>query len=97
VITKRTINNPTGPLDNAINAGEHTIQIQGVGEDGFIRSANLGVVVEEPVTSAGFIVPEWSPLVLLATLVLLVISISTVSRRRKKANGSNVILFRRAA
>jgi|688.fasta_scaffold98921_1 hypothetical protein len=87
----------TGPLDNAINAGEHTIQIQGVGEDGFIRSANLGVVVEEPVTSAGFILTEWSPLVLLATLVLLIILISTVSRRRKKANGSNVIPFRRAA
>ena len=87
----------TGPLDNAINAGEHTIQIQGVGEDGFIRSANLGVVVEEPVTSAGFILPEWSPVVLLATLVVFFIVIFALSRRRKKANGSNVIPFRRAA
>jgi hypothetical protein len=27
--------------------GEHTLQLQGVGMDGFIRAANLGVVVEE--------------------------------------------------
>jgi hypothetical protein len=26
--------------------GEHTLQLQGVGMDGFIRAANLGVVVE---------------------------------------------------
>ena len=29
--------------------GEHTLQIQGVGEDGFIKAANLGVLVQEPV------------------------------------------------
>lgn len=26
--------------------GEHTLQVQGVGDDGYVRSANLGVVVE---------------------------------------------------
>ena len=38
-----------------VPTGEHTLQIQGVGDDGFIRSANLGVVVEantsSPITS----------------------------------------------
>lgn len=34
-------------------AGDHTLQLQGVGEDGFIKAANLGVTVEEdiPLTS----------------------------------------------
>jgi hypothetical protein len=32
-----------------IAPGEHTLQVQGVGSDGFIKAANLGVVVEEPV------------------------------------------------
>ena len=30
-------------------AGEHTLQLQGVAEDGFIKAANLGVEVQEPV------------------------------------------------
>jgi hypothetical protein len=34
-------------------AGGHTLQIQGVGVDGFIKSANLGVVVDEPVSLTG--------------------------------------------
>ncbi|AVG23251.1 periplasmic FN3 protein [Pontimonas salivibrio] len=32
---------------NLISAGEHTLQIQGVGDDGYVRSANLGVLVED--------------------------------------------------
>jgi hypothetical protein len=32
-----------------IAPGEHTLQIQGVGTDGFIKAANLGVLVEQPV------------------------------------------------
>ena len=35
-----------------VPTGEHTLQIQGVGDDGFIRSANLGVVVEANSVSA---------------------------------------------
>jgi hypothetical protein len=30
-----------------IPAGEHTLQIQAVGDDGYVRSANLGVLVED--------------------------------------------------
>jgi len=33
-------------------SGNHTLQIQGVGADGFIRAANLGVTVVEPTTEA---------------------------------------------
>ena len=32
-----------------IAPGEHTLQVQGVGADGFIKAANLGVLVEQPV------------------------------------------------
>lgn len=32
-----------------IAPGEHTLQVQGVGSDGYIKAANLGVLVEEPV------------------------------------------------
>jgi hypothetical protein len=32
-----------------IAPGEHTLQVQGVGADGYIKAANLGVLVEKPV------------------------------------------------
>jgi hypothetical protein len=36
-------------LDAAlVNAGTHTLQIQGVGDDGYVRAVNLGVEVVEP-------------------------------------------------
>jgi hypothetical protein len=35
-----------------VASGNHTLQIQGVGADGFIRAANLGVTVVEPTTEA---------------------------------------------
>jgi hypothetical protein len=40
---------------NVITAGEHTLQLQGVGEDGFVRAANLGVSVED---AAGAVTTE---------------------------------------
>jgi hypothetical protein len=44
---------------NVVSVGEHTLQLQGVGTDGYVRAANLGVIVgdeqavatEEQVTS----------------------------------------------
>jgi hypothetical protein len=39
---------------NVVAVGEHTLQLQGVGEDGYVRAANLGVVVNDvgaPVTT----------------------------------------------
>jgi len=35
-----------------VASGNHTLQIQGVGADGFIRAANLGVSVSEPTAQA---------------------------------------------
>jgi hypothetical protein len=32
---------------NVVAIGEHTLQLQGVGEDGYVRAANLGVVVND--------------------------------------------------
>lgn len=37
---------------NVITVGEHTLQLQGVGEDGFVRAANLGVVVNDAAAEA---------------------------------------------
>ncbi len=31
-----------------VTIGEHTLQLQGVGADGYVRSANLGVLVKDP-------------------------------------------------
>lgn len=90
----------TAPLDAAIAAGEHTIQIQGVGEDGFIRSANLGVVVAEPAAAAApFAFFDWLPLLLLGLLIATGIFFAIIARRRKnkKYDGSNVIQFPQAA
>ena len=40
--------NGTVEIDGqVVNVGEHTLQMQGVGEDGYVRAANLGVVVND--------------------------------------------------
>jgi hypothetical protein len=58
---------------NVVTVGEHTLQLQGVGEDGYVRSANLGVTVadEAPVlteeTSGSFL---WLLLVALGVIAL---------------------------
>lgn len=88
----------TGPLDAAIATGEHTIQIQGVGFDGYIRSANLGVVVTEPALAAApFAFFDWIPLALVGLLLLAGAFFIIAARRRKRSDGSNVIQFPQAA
>jgi tRNA (Thr-GGU) A37 N-methylase len=61
---------------NVVAVGEHTLQLQGVGEDGYVRAANLGVVVNDvgaPVTTeeaaGGFLWWLWIVVVLVAILV----------------------------
>lgn len=65
--------------------GEHTLQIQGVGEDGFIKAANLGVVVQEPVAltadSAGGML-WW---VVGAFIVAIFVVILLLARRRRSS------------
>jgi hypothetical protein len=66
--------------------GEHTLQVQGVGADGLIKAANLGVVVEEPVQltsdSASGLLYWVAGLVLVATLVGALFVVAIKRRRR---------------
>jgi len=67
-----------------IAPGEHTLQVQGVGADGYIKAANLGVLVEDPIEltteSASGLVWWVAGGFLLLLLVLLVV---IVARRRR--------------
>ena len=65
-------------------AGGHTLQIQGVGVDGFIKSANLGVVVDEPISLTGpssFAVVFWAVGIFIAILAVLLV-VFLLRRRR---------------
>lgn len=64
-------------------AGSHTLQVQGVGEDGFLKAANLGVVVDEVVVFTATTASElllWG--VLVAALFLASGLIIFLARRR---------------
>ena len=66
-----------------IPAGEHTLQVQGVGEDGFIRAANLGVLVQEPSTLTSESATGLLWWVLIAVVAVLVaVTLIVVVRRR---------------
>jgi hypothetical protein len=61
---------------NVVTVGEHTLQLQGVGEDGYVRSANLGVTVadEAPVlTAESSFSFFWLWLLLIALVVVLLV------------------------
>jgi hypothetical protein len=50
---------------NFIAVGDHTLQLQGIGEDGYVRSANLGVSVSDNIIS-----PWWTLIFIGLGLVL---------------------------
>ena len=61
---------------NVVVVGEHTLQLQGVGEDGYVRAANLGVVVNDTAAEAtteeaagGFLWWLWLLVILMALVV----------------------------
>jgi tRNA (Thr-GGU) A37 N-methylase len=61
---------------NVVVVGEHTLQLQGVGEDGYVRAANLGVVVNDTAAevtteeaAGGFLWWLWLLVVLVALVV----------------------------
>jgi len=62
-----------------VAVGEHTLQLQGVGMDGYVRAANLGVVVNDEaalaatVDAAGGFLWWWLLLVLLVVAVLVAV------------------------
>ena len=83
-------------VDSAfVPTGNHTLQIQGVGDDGFVRAANLGVQVVDPLDSP--VVPvggqrfDLIPLALMGTAVIglavLTATVIAVGRRRKPVIG----------
>jgi hypothetical protein len=68
-----------------IEPGEHTLQIQGVGQDGFVKAANLGIVVDEPVVvssegASGFLL--WIVSIALLTLLAVLLIIWRIRARR---------------
>jgi len=69
-----------------IAPGEHTLQIQGVGTDGYVKAANLGVLVEQPVdltteNASGLL---WWALGVFALALVLVFLL--IARRRRHQN-----------
>lgn len=71
-----------------IPAGEHTLQIQAVGTDGYIKSTNIGVAVEEPpqvTTSSNAVVLLWWAAAAIVALVLFIVVVIAVRRGRKLA------------
>jgi hypothetical protein len=65
--------------------GNHTLQIQGVGNDGYVKAANLGVLVEQPVeltteSSSGLV--WW---VAGGLLLLLIVLFFVIAARRRRA------------
>lgn len=68
-----------------IAVGNHTLQIQGVGEDGYVRAANLGVLVKDAqanfwpnVVASGLL---WWLLAALAIMTLVILSYVRTRRR----------------
>ena len=79
---------------NFVPTGDHTLQIQGVGGDGFVRAANLGVVVEDQVSTPLAPIDSdpigWVPLMIIGTSVgglLVLVGVTLAIRQGKRANG----------
>jgi hypothetical protein len=79
---------------NFVPTGDHTLQIQGVGDDGFVRAANLGVVVNDitstPVIPAVGNPVDWVPMIFVGTSVgglLLLTGVMVALRRRQRPIG----------
>ena len=65
--------------------GDHTLQIQGFGTDGYIKAANLGVLVEEPpapTTASQASIMLWWVIVAAIALALVIVLVFASRRRR---------------
>ena len=69
--------------------GTHTLQVQGVGDDGYIKAANLGVDVQAPadLTTTGATGLLWW--VIGATFALLVVLLLIFALRRRSSRSAN--------
>lgn len=74
-----------------IPTGEHTLQLQGVGQDGYVKAASLGVVVDDATavapqeTSESGLMFVWWIVAAVTLLALLVIVLLVVRQRRSLA------------
>ena len=71
---------------NMIPVGEHTLQLQGVGEDGYVKAANLGVLVDDPVEAVPTAVEQGLGLIwwIIAAIVLLALIVVLIASRRRR-------------
>lgn len=70
-----------------IPVGEHTVQLNGISEDGKVRSVSLGVIVDQPATELAPAVFDWAYLVMWLVFGLLLVAVIwwiIVARRRKR-------------
>ena len=68
-----------------VTVGEHTLQLQGIGEGGYVRAANLGVLVGDnpeltPAPTSG---TSLTLLLWIAGIVTVLVIISLLSWRRR--------------
>jgi len=85
---------------NFVPTGNHTLQMQGVGTDGYVKTANLGVVVEDPVSTP--LAPidsdpiSWVPLMFIGTSLgglLVLVGVTLAIRRGKRAKERLVPIY----
>ena len=69
--------------------GTHTLQIQGVGDDGFIKAANLGVEVQEPIELTAGSATGLLWWVVGAFVMLLVVFFLVVAGRRRSRRSAD--------
>lgn len=67
--------------------GEHTLQLQGVGTDGFVKAVNMGVSVDDAVgaTSTGANTLLWWALGVFLAIVIALVLFALLSRRSQRA------------
>jgi hypothetical protein len=71
-----------------IPTGEHTLQLQGVGQDGYVKAASMGVVVDDAAaqtvteTTESTVIIAWWIVATVIVLVLLLIVLVVARRRR---------------
>ena len=80
---------------NVVITGEHTLQLQGVGKDGYVKAANLGVLVKDPAVpvatqeaASGFLWWVWllAGLLIVAVVTTLVVRVRALARARRKSH-----------
>ena len=72
-----------------IPAGEHTLQLQGVGQDGYVKATSLGVAVDDvtaPAPADTTASSLWMLLLAITGLAILLIAVFIVAVRRKMQN-----------